>query len=49
MILEEPAPPNVHASHVISGEVELDLPEFMLADIRDWDQEKSKESAPANR
>lgn len=46
--LEEPVPPNVHASHVISGEVELDLPEFMLAEIRDWKQEKSKEAAPAN-
>ncbi|MCH8309393.1 MAG: type II toxin-antitoxin system HicB family antitoxin [Chloroflexi bacterium] len=47
--LEEPVPPNVHASHVISGEVELDLPEFMLEEVRGWEQEKSKGAAPANR
>lgn len=33
---DDPVPPNVHATHVISGEIEVDLPESMLTDVREW-------------
>ena len=37
LILEderEPVPPNIHASHVIIGDIELDIPEPLLEEVR---------------
>ena len=30
----DPIPPNVHAAHTIVGEVEVDIPEHMLEEVR---------------
>ena len=31
---QEPVPPNIHASHVIVGDIELDIPEPLLEEVR---------------
>ena len=31
-------PSNVHASHVVSGEIEVDLPDAMLVEVREWSE-----------
>ena len=43
LILEdekEPVPPNIHASHVIVGDIELDLPDSLLEEVRLYSQDK---------
>ena len=43
LILEdekEPVPPNIHASHVIIGDIELDIPEPPLKEVRLYSEEK---------
>ncbi len=43
LILEdetEPVPPNVQASHVIVGDIELDLPEPLLEEVRLYSKDK---------
>ena len=34
----DPVPSNVLASHVISGELEVDLPDAMLVEVREWSE-----------
>ncbi len=43
LILEdekEPVPPNIHASHVIVGDIELDIPEPLLQEVRLYSEDK---------
>ena len=37
---QEPVPPNIHASHVIVGDIELDIPEPLLEEVRLYSQDK---------
>ena len=36
---QEPVPPNIHASHLIVGDIELDLPEPLLEAVRLYSQD----------
>ena len=36
----EPVPPNVQASHVIVGDIELNLPEPLLEEVRLYSEDK---------
>ena len=47
LLLEDenvPVPPNVHASHTIVGDIELDIPEKLLKEVRLFSQ--SMQAAP---
>ena len=37
---KEPVPPNIHASHVIVGDIELDIPEPLLEEVRIYSESK---------
>ena len=37
---QEPIPPNIHASHVIIGDIELDIPEPLLEEVRLYSEDK---------
>jgi len=38
----DPVPSNVRASHVISGEIEIDLPDSMLVEVREWSEVETR-------
>ena len=40
----EPVPPNVHASHTIVGDIELDIPEALLTEVRLFSE--SRQASP---
>ena len=37
---QDPIPPNIHASHVIVGDIELDLPEPLLEEVKLYSGDK---------
>ena len=37
---QEPVPPNIHATHVIVGDIELDIPEPLLQEVRLFSERK---------
>ncbi|MDP6421845.1 MAG: type II toxin-antitoxin system HicB family antitoxin [SAR202 cluster bacterium] len=44
-----PVPANVRASHVVVGDIELDLPEHMLSEVREYASEYDPPSKAAAR
>ncbi len=37
---QEPVPPNIHATHVIVGDIELDIPDPLLQEVRLYSKDK---------